>query len=144
MALVPCPSCRRHVRDLAEVCPFCGRARESRRVEQARPRTQLSRGALFAFASIVSVSAGCSSESESLLATNPPGPVDSGVADGATQDTGARTDSAVIDSGAPTDSGPTDSGAPTDSGSATDSSSSDAIDRDDGGPAPPYGLPPPS
>jgi hypothetical protein len=141
MAFLPCPSCRRHVRDLEEACPFCGHARVAGRVEQPRPQTRLSRGSLFAF-SVATFAIGCSSES---VTSNPPAPVDSAVADTNVADTGVRPDTApAIDSGAAKDSAPSDTGTKTDSGNPTDSAATDAIEPDDGGAMPLYGLPPPA
>lgn len=128
--MIPCPSCRRHVR-AAAACPFCSASLpvELRAVPQTS--TRLGRGALFAFA--VSVAAcGGSTESDKTV-------TDTGASSG---DTGTPTDTAMVDdTGGPVAAygGPPDTGS-ADTGTASDSAA-DTF-KDDGGPAPAYGLPP--
>ena len=129
--MIPCPSCRRHVK-AAGACPFCHAAlpADARAVPAAS--TRLARGALFAFA-VSAAACGGSTESDPKTVTG-----DTGTAKA---DTGTTTDSMVDDTGgtvaaygAPADTGTVDTG------STKDSSTKDVLD--DGGPAPAYGLPP--
>lgn len=129
MSLIPCPTCRRHIRGGTETCPFCATALPNDHLSRATPSSssRLGRSALFAFA--VSVSAcGASTEGEPIT--------DTGTAktDTGTSDTATKSDGLVDDTGGPVAAygGPPDTGSP-DTGSADD----------DGGPAPAYGLPPP-
>lgn len=127
--LIPCPSCRRHVRGAA-ACPFCHAALPSEIRAVPSSTTRLGRGALFAFA--VSVTAcGGSTESEVPTVT------DTG---GKATDTGTTTsDTRVVDD----TGGPVAAyGAPADTGVADTGITKDTAMDDDGGPAPAYGLPP--
>ncbi len=131
--LIPCPSCRRHVRG-ADACPFCHAALPSNLRAVPASSKRLGRGALFAFA--VSVTAcGGSTESEAPTVTDTGAkPTDTGT---------TTTDSMTVDdTGGPVAAygGPPDTGA-VDSSTTTDSATKDTRD-DDGGPAPAYGLPP--
>jgi hypothetical protein len=67
--LVPCPSCRRHVRQSEESCPFCSSALSLSHVPEAvLPRGRLGRAATFAFGATLAsatVLAACGGESES-------------------------------------------------------------------------------
>lgn len=122
--LVLCSACSRHVKTMP--CPFCGGNR-SLGVRPA-PISRLSRAQLLAGAALVSVTAGCSSES-----TVPPGDDD---------DTASSSGSAQPVYGAPVvDDGGMDAssggvapayGAPADGGFVSSSS----------GAAPAYGAPP--
>jgi hypothetical protein len=136
MSLIPCPTCRRHVRVGDATCPFCASALPHDHASRAVPSasTRLGRSALFAFA--VSVSAcGASTESEPVVTDTGTTKGDTGTTNG---DTGNAADTLVNDTGgpvaaygAPADTGPVDTGSP------------DTGTTDDGGPAPLYGLPPP-
>jgi hypothetical protein len=127
--MIPCPSCRRHVRAAAS-CPFCAAALpvDARAVPSAG--TRLGRGALFAFA-VSAAACGGSTESDVPTVTDTgASKSDTGTAP---TDTGTVTDTGgpVAAYGAPADTGTTDTGSTTDTGV-----------KDDGGPAPAYGLPP--
>lgn len=126
--LIPCPSCRRHVRG-AVACPFCKTALPGDLRAVPASSTRLGRSALFAFA--VTVSA-CGGSTE----TEPPTVTDTGAKAG---DTGTTPgDTAVVDD----TGGPVAAyGAPADTGTA-DTGTTDTGPKDDGGPAPAYGLPP--
>jgi len=131
MPLIPCPSCRRHVRAGDESCPFCASAMpaDARAVPALNGR--LGRGALFAFA--VSVAA-CGGSTESDTTTDSGAATDSGATD-----TGTAKDTAVEDTGGPVAA----YGGPPDTGLIdTGTTDAGADVRDSGGPAPAYGLPP--
>jgi hypothetical protein len=111
--LVPCPSCRRHVRTAETNCPFCAatlRDLDSRVIPNVTQR--LSRGAVFVFASSLAV-AGCGSDSTTT--TTPP--------------TDAQGDSTQADT----------SGKDTNGADVPADSPADTFDT--GGVAPPYGIP---
>jgi hypothetical protein len=101
-ALVPCPSCARHVRATELSCPFCATALEAdaSRVSVV-PSTRLGRAALFAFGTTLATisTAACGT------ATN---------ADASAQDVQNDMPNSMAIYGAPTpiDSGVTDSGSP--------------------------------
>src|SRR5262249_46659282 len=126
MTLIPCPSCRRHVRAGDSSCPFCTSALPADHASRAVPSatTRLGRSALFAFA--VSVSAcGGSTEGEPTTTDTGTSKTDTGTSK---TDTGSASDTSVDDTGGPVAA----YGAPADTGTMDD----------DGGPAPLYGLPP--
>lgn len=122
--LVPCASCRRHVRAGEGDCRFCGAHLPAAVAAVPALRGRLPRGAVFAFASTLAV-AGCggSTEPESggdaavdtgaSASLYGGAPVDTGIADGTAADSGtsmslygAPADAAVVDA----DTGPADSG----------------------------------
>lgn len=116
--LVPCPSCRRHVRAGDGDCRFCGTHLPADPAVVPALRGRLPRGAVFAFASTLAV-AGCGGSTETETASDAAvdtggnaslygAPADTGSADGTATDTGtsmslygAPADAAVVDSGPP-------------------------------------------
>lgn len=154
-ALVPCPSCGRHVRVSEEACPFCASVLPTDLAARAIPAatSRMKRAAAFAFTATLTL-AGCSDDaapkvdSGSLTDTQSPsdtgtdvGPASDHPVYGAPPDVIVQTDSGVRDAGNTVDD---DGGAmalyglpPADAGSA------DASVNDDGGSAALYGLPPP-
>ena len=140
--LLPCPSCRRHVRGSDSKCPFCGEVimRALGAIASTEPRQRTSRGGIFLFGAVSSALAvaGCGSS------TTEPAPVvttDSsadGKTDGTTSDSPGGD---AIDTGG---IGPA-YGAPIDSGTADSGTSSDAGDgsvKDTGGGGALYGAAP--
>ena len=59
MSLVPCPSCRRHVRDSEANCPFCKGALPTSLASKAIPAStqRMGRAAAFAFTASLAMSA---------------------------------------------------------------------------------------
>lgn len=126
-ALVPCPSCRRHVRVAESACPFCRSALPSTLANSAVPAAtqRLTRAAAFAFTATLALT-GCSDTTT---------PTDATPAD-------VTTDNATpTDNNTPTDNAtPTDNNVPTDRPTPTDTSFVDMLDT--GGPVAAYGGPP--
>lgn len=110
--LVPCPACERHVKSGAAACPFCDRPLGGPARADSVPDTRGWKRAAVFTFGAALTVAGCSS-----TATG---------SDAATQDTAADT--------APVDTAPADN-APVDA-------ARDAPEDDNGGVAPPYGIPP--
>lgn len=127
--MIPCPSCRRHVR-AAATCPFCASALPVEMRAVPASSTRLGRGALFAFA-ISAAACGGSTESDKTISDTGASSTDTGTkpSDTSVDDTGGP----VAAYGGPPDTGVTDTGTSSDTGADT---------RDSGGPAPAYGLPP--
>lgn len=135
MAFVPCPSCRRHVRDSDASCPFCAAALPTAAsTAPTVPARRLGRAALFAFAAMA---AGCGSSESPSTTTDSGGTTDSVATDGNGND--AEDTGMVAMYGGPPDTGTPDTG--TDGGGDT-KSDAPGDTNDTGGPAPAYGLPP--
>ncbi len=122
--LVPCPSCRRHVRAGDGDCRFCGSHLPADATAVPGLRGRLPRGAVFAFASTLAV-AGCGGSTDTETGGDAAvdtgasaslyggAPADTGSADGTASDTGtsmslygAPADAAIADA----DTGPADTG----------------------------------
>ncbi len=127
--LVPCPSCRRHVRTAEATCPFCG-SKLSELGGRVIPnvKQRLPRGAVFVFASSIAV-AGCGSDSTQTPTTTGDSATDTAKSETTGGDT-PTSDSPVdtLDTGgvAPPYGIPSDSGPPDEGGGSAD-----------------YGAPPP-
>jgi len=113
--LVPCPSCRRHVRSTEQSCPFCASSlpEDLRARPNAAPANKrLHRSVLFAAGAVAGavVIGACSSSSDGT----PTPPTDSGTTSDATSSDGTPDDGnpAVMYGPAPFDTAPDDDGAP--------------------------------
>ena len=108
--LVPCPSCRRHVRSTEQSCPFCASALPDDLAARANPapaNRRIHRSVLFAAGAVASAVAigACSSSSSGT----PTPPTDSATTSDAIADDGTP---AVMYGPAPFDTAPDDDGAP--------------------------------
>ncbi len=134
--LLPCPSCRRHVRSGAAACPFCDAALDgSARPDDAPDTRGWKRAAIFTFGAALSLTA-CSSTTTGSDAS----PQDSPAADSPTTDAPADTSTTDTSADAPVDMG----GIMPPYGIAPDASFDSGADAavDNGGIAPPYGIAP--
>ncbi len=116
LPLVPCPSCKRHVRSSEASCPFCAASLPSNLASRAVPGAsrRIHRGAMYTFATIASVASTVALASCSSTSTTTPTP---GPSDGTTADSPGDTvpddgNPGVMYGPAPFDSGPDDDGAP--------------------------------
>ncbi len=139
--LLPCTSCRRHVRVEATTCPFCAGAL-ALVAPAARTLPRLSRSAIVALGT-TAILAGCGGDDGGQVAAlyGVP-PTDTGLAadTGATADTGTA-DTTTADTSTPADSG-TDTGSTPDARDAASDARDGSTDTGDVGIAPPYGIPP--
>ena len=112
----PCPGCGRHVKISEGQCPFCATAFPQEWSQFAHPTTnkRLSRAAIAAFGATLALT-GCAASTS---------PTNDGGADSATQDSAQQTDTGVVEE---------DSGIPI---------AAYGLPPQDGGVAPPYGIPP--
>jgi len=135
--LVPCSSCRRHVRAGEDTCPFCAQA-ISDESTQPIPRStkRLNRGAMFAFTASLAI-AGCGGNDS----TAPPTPPGDSAADstGDVAKDGNTEDSTAKDTEVPDDGTMAGAygGPPPDTGVKPDTGPDD-----DGGSGAKYGAPP--
>lgn len=163
-ALVPCPSCGRHVRVSEEACPFCASVLPTDLAARAVPAatSRMKRAAAFAFTATLTL-AGCSDDaapkvdSGALTDAGPQSDSATPTDNGNVADTGVVVDAGddgglVALYGGPPDSGVRDAGGTVDDDGGAmalyglppaDAGSADSSVNDDGGSAALYGLPPP-
>lgn len=137
--LVPCPSCKRHIRAAEAACPFCSSALPEDLAASAVPGAtrRMSRAAAFVFGASLAV-AGCSSETGGGAGGGDDNSSSSttGGADAGPSDDGGQ----MALYGAPGDGGPDDDG-----GGMAEYGAPVPVDggpKDDGGAMPLYGAPP--
>jgi hypothetical protein len=135
MLLVPCISCRRHVRE-GERCPFCGATATTSVARRTAPRTGRMPRALVIASAVSTISAAIGAPACSGSETAPPA-TDTGTG---TKDTGGGSDSTADSSGDDTTDGSSDDTGTADTGKADTGKDADA--KDDGGIVPLYGAPP--
>jgi hypothetical protein len=144
--LVPCPSCKRHVRAAEAACPFCSSALPEDLAAGAIPSAprRLSRAAAFVFGASLAV-AGCGTDTDGGSAGG--GENNSSSSSGSSSSTSGGVDAGPEDDGGqmalyglPADAGPDDDGG----GQAEYGAPApmDAGPKDDGGAMPLYGAPP--